>query len=86
MEIDVDHEEDSGGVGEPMSLEDQEKEIQRGTRRVREEEEVEEMAEEIRGRLRSSMVNLVAWDGPPWHDSRTGALLNPKLVDKGMEN
>eukprot|EP00972_Heterocapsa_arctica_P096306 14208839-Heterocapsa_arctica.AAC.1 len=28
------------------------------------------MAEEIRGRLRTSMVNLVEWDGPPWHDEK----------------
>eukprot|EP00972_Heterocapsa_arctica_P007158 1044764-Heterocapsa_arctica.AAC.1 len=47
---------------------------------------MEEMDEDIRGRLRTSMVNLVEWDGPPWHDSGTGAVLNTNLVEKGMEN
>eukprot|EP00972_Heterocapsa_arctica_P073805 10895666-Heterocapsa_arctica.AAC.1 len=39
----------------------------------------------MQGRLRSSMVSMVETEGPPWHDSRTVALLNPELVDQGMD-
>eukprot|EP00972_Heterocapsa_arctica_P076745 11319569-Heterocapsa_arctica.AAC.1 len=60
-------------------------ELQRGIRRAREQDEEEEASEELEGRLRSTMVGVVETMGPPWHDSRTGAELDPKLVKEGMD-
>ena len=68
-----------------MTVEDTEQEIKRGLRRAREADEQEEIDEELSGRLRTSMVGLVEVAGPPWHDSRTGAVLDPLKVEIGMD-
>ena len=88
-EIDVDHEEEfSEGavdIGEPATAMSEDHELQRGIRRAREQDEEEEASEELEGRLRSTMVGAVETMGPPWHDSRTGVELDPKLVKEGMD-
>ena len=67
-----------------MMVKAAEQEVQRGLRRAREVDEQEEIEEELSGRLRTSMVGLVEVAGPPWHDSRTGAVLDPVKVEIGM--
>eukprot|EP00972_Heterocapsa_arctica_P106794 15731029-Heterocapsa_arctica.AAC.1 len=61
----MDHAELSGDVGEPMTPMDTEREVQRGRRRLRDEDEAEEASQELEGRLRSSMVGAVETEGPP---------------------
>eukprot|EP00972_Heterocapsa_arctica_P071477 10559167-Heterocapsa_arctica.AAC.1 len=63
----------------------EDQEIQRGIRRARERDDDDEASEELEGRLRSMMVGMVETEGPPWHDSRTGAELDPKLVKEAMD-
>ena len=86
--MDVDHEEEDIGdpdIGDPTTAMEQDREVQRGFRRQRERDADEERAEELEGRLRSSMVGIVQVEGPPWYDSRSGELLDPKLVEEGMD-
>eukprot|EP00972_Heterocapsa_arctica_P045667 6740372-Heterocapsa_arctica.AAC.1 len=69
-------------------MDDAEREIQRGMKRARDHEAIEDYLEEYTGRLREfeaenkvegdTDVAMVATSGPPWYDSRTGKLLDPE--------
>eukprot|EP00972_Heterocapsa_arctica_P055442 8179983-Heterocapsa_arctica.AAC.1 len=57
-----------------------------GMKREREEDEEEAAKEEFDARVTERCLAPVSPAGPPWLDSRTGAVLDPKLVSIGMAN
>eukprot|EP00972_Heterocapsa_arctica_P063459 9364017-Heterocapsa_arctica.AAC.1 len=67
--------------------------MQRGMKRARDHEAIEDYLEEYTGRLREfeaenkmeGDVAMVATSGLPWYDSKTGKLLDPEKVKIGME-
>ena len=72
-------------IGQDMNIDDKaEEEIQRGMKRARGDQNYEEFMEELEGRVHRE-IGAVASEGPPWYDTRTGALLNTKLVEEAMD-
>eukprot|EP00972_Heterocapsa_arctica_P084652 12468262-Heterocapsa_arctica.AAC.1 len=69
-------------------MDDAEREIQRGLKRARGHEDIEDYLEEYTGRLRDfeeekkveedADIAMVATSGPPWYDTRTGKVLDPE--------
>ena len=72
-------------IGQDVNTDDKaEEEIQRGLKRARDDQNYEGFLEELEGRAHRE-IDAVAGEGPPWYDTRTGALLNTKLVQEGMD-
>eukprot|EP00972_Heterocapsa_arctica_P048075 7090205-Heterocapsa_arctica.AAC.1 len=69
-------------------MDDAEREIQRGTKRARDHEDIEDYLEVYTGRLRDfeeeskiegdADIAKVTASGPPWYDARTGKVLDPE--------
>ena len=73
-------------IGQDVNIDDKaEEEIQRGLERARDDQNYEEFMEELEGRVHRE-IDAVAGEGPPWYDTRTGALLNTKLLQEGMDH
>eukprot|EP00972_Heterocapsa_arctica_P110503 16268166-Heterocapsa_arctica.AAC.1 len=76
-------------------MDDAEREIQRGMKRARHHDAIEDYLEEYTGILREfeaentiegdSDIAMVATNGPPWYDSKTRKLLDPEKVKIGMD-
>ena len=62
-------------------------EMRRGLKRAADREDEDDFQEELAGRLREDVKQYIAaMSGPPWLDSRTGAVLDEKMVEIGMES
>ena len=61
--------------------------MRRGLKRAADREDEDDFQEELAGRLRGDVKQYIAaMSGPPWLDSRTGAVLDEKMVEIGMES
>ena len=75
-------------------MDDAEREVQRGLKRARDHEDIEDYLEEYTGRLRGFGeekldedvdIAMVTTSGPPWYDTKSGKLLDEEKVKVGMD-
>eukprot|EP00972_Heterocapsa_arctica_P101540 14960773-Heterocapsa_arctica.AAC.1 len=73
-------------MGEMAETTDMDESAMTDMKREREEDEEEVTNEEFEARVTERCLAPVSPAGSPWLDSRTGAVLDPKLVGIGMAN